>query len=81
MTVYRVAQEALTNVLKHAGPDAAATLELSWEPDAVRLTVRDDGAGAVLLRGRARSRPGRDARARRAPRRHAAGRPAPGRRV
>jgi signal transduction histidine kinase len=46
MTVYRVAQEALTNVLKHAGPGTAATLELSWEPDAVSVVVRDDGAGA-----------------------------------
>jgi signal transduction histidine kinase len=45
MTVYRVAQEALTNVLKHAGPGAAATLELSWEPDAVSVVVRDDGVG------------------------------------
>jgi len=46
MTVYRVAQEALTNVLKHAGPGAAATVELRWEPDAVSLVVRDDGTGA-----------------------------------
>jgi signal transduction histidine kinase len=47
MTVYRVAQEALTNVLKHAGPGAAASVDLSWEPDAVSLVVRDDGAGAT----------------------------------
>jgi signal transduction histidine kinase len=46
VTVYRVAQEALTNVLKHAGPGAAASLELRWEPRAVTLVVRDDGDGA-----------------------------------
>jgi signal transduction histidine kinase len=46
MTVYRVAQEALTNVLKHAGPGAAASVELRWEPEAVTVVVRDDGAGA-----------------------------------
>jgi signal transduction histidine kinase len=49
MVVYRVAQEALTNVLRHAGPGAAARLELRWEPEAVSVVVRDDGAG-----GRAR---------------------------
>ena len=45
MTVYRIAQEALTNVLKHAGPGAAASLELRWEPRAVTVVVRDDGEG------------------------------------
>jgi len=46
VTLYRVAQEALTNVLKHAGPGAAASVALRWEPDRVTLVVRDDGAGA-----------------------------------
>ena len=45
MTAYRVAQEALTNVLKHAGPGAAASLELRWEPRSVTVVVRDDGDG------------------------------------
>jgi signal transduction histidine kinase len=45
MAVYRVAQEALTNVLRHAGPGAAARLELRWEPGAVSVVVRDDGLG------------------------------------
>jgi signal transduction histidine kinase len=45
MTIYRVAQEALTNVLKHAGPGAAARVELRWEPEAVSLVVADDGTG------------------------------------
>ena len=47
MTLYRVAQEALTNVLKHAGPGAAASVALRWEPDRVTLVVRDDGSGAA----------------------------------
>jgi signal transduction histidine kinase len=45
LAVYRVVQEALTNVLKHAGPGAAATVNVRWEPDRVTLLVRDDGAG------------------------------------
>ena len=47
VTLYRVAQEALTNVLKHAGPGAAASVALRWEPDRVTLVVRDDGSGAA----------------------------------
>jgi signal transduction histidine kinase len=46
VTLYRVAQEALTNVLKHAGPRAKSTVTLRWEPDRVTLIVRDDGSGA-----------------------------------
>lgn len=45
VTIYRVAQEALTNVLRHAGPGAAARVELRWAPEAVSLVVADDGAG------------------------------------
>ncbi|EPH44563.1 histidine kinase [Streptomyces aurantiacus] len=44
VAAYRVAQEALTNVLKHAGA-ARATLELAWVPGELMLTVTDDGAG------------------------------------
>ncbi|MEJ1201053.1 MULTISPECIES: histidine kinase [unclassified Streptomyces] len=46
LTVYRVIQEALTNTLKHAGPDATAHIDLSYEPGgAVALTVTDTGRG------------------------------------
>jgi signal transduction histidine kinase len=45
VAVYRVVQEALTNVLKHAGPSASARVLLRWEPNQVGLVVRDDGAG------------------------------------
>jgi signal transduction histidine kinase len=42
-TVYRVIQEALTNVVKHADA-GSATVELA-ESDVVSITVRDDGRG------------------------------------
>ena len=47
LALYRIAQEGLTNVLKHAGPAATAFLQLRWEDDAVVLTVSDDGRGAA----------------------------------
>ena len=47
LTLYRVTQEAVTNVLKHAGPAATAFVQLTWEADAVVLTVSDDGRGAA----------------------------------
>jgi signal transduction histidine kinase len=41
---YRIVQEALTNVLRHAG-DASATVTLSYEGDRLVVTVEDDGVG------------------------------------
>ncbi|MGW4853527.1 sensor histidine kinase [Streptomyces sp. NPDC004288] len=43
LTVHRVLQEALTNTLKHAGPDATATVRLSYGPGALELLVTDTG--------------------------------------
>jgi signal transduction histidine kinase len=43
---YRILQESLTNVLRHAGPTARATVRLSFEPAALGITVSDDGTGA-----------------------------------
>jgi signal transduction histidine kinase len=43
---YRILQESLTNVLRHAGPAARATVRLSFEPAALGISVIDDGAGA-----------------------------------
>ncbi|MFF8398879.1 sensor histidine kinase [Streptomyces sp. NPDC016172] len=46
LTVYRVIQEALTNTLKHGGPDATAEIELSYEEQAaVTITITDTGTG------------------------------------
>jgi signal transduction histidine kinase len=46
LTVYRIAQESLTNVLKHAGPDPKVTVLVQWLPDAIVVEVSDDGRGA-----------------------------------
>ena len=42
LSVYRVVQEALTNVVKHA-PGARAVAEVTVSAGKVRLVVRDDG--------------------------------------
>jgi signal transduction histidine kinase len=42
--LYRIAQEALTNVLRHAGA-RTASLELHYYPARVRLRIHDDGKG------------------------------------
>lgn len=44
VSAYRIVQEALTNVLKHAGP-AQARVRIAYGPDAVDLEVVDDGRG------------------------------------
>ncbi|GAA1128312.1 sensor histidine kinase [Arthrobacter flavus] len=46
LTAYRVVQESLTNVLKHAGPNARAVVALAWTPRGLNLTIDDDGRGA-----------------------------------
>lgn len=43
-TLFRAAQEGLTNVRKHAAA-TSARLTLAYHPGRVRLDVRDDGAG------------------------------------
>ncbi|WP_084125312.1 sensor histidine kinase [Demequina sp. NBRC 110054] len=47
LAVYRIVQEALTNVLKHAGPSPKAFVQLRWEDDGLTVTVSDDGRGAA----------------------------------
>jgi two-component system sensor histidine kinase UhpB len=44
LVLYRVTQEALTNVARHAGA-TRAELDLSWEDSRVTVAVRDDGRG------------------------------------
>ncbi|MFY1634160.1 sensor histidine kinase [Solwaraspora sp. WMMB335] len=43
---YRIVQEALTNVRRHAGPGAAATVTIAYRQDAVVVQVDDDGGTA-----------------------------------
>ena len=44
ITLFRILQEALTNVLKHSNANSAR-VELTTEPDSVSLTVTDNGTG------------------------------------
>lgn len=48
LALYRVGQEALTNVRKHAQAHHAA-ITLTYAPDSVRLSVQDDGVGHVSI--------------------------------
>ena len=45
ITLFRVAQEALTNVRKHAGPGVRVRVRLAAAAGRVRLTVQDWGRG------------------------------------
>ncbi|MEU1302062.1 sensor histidine kinase [Streptomyces shenzhenensis] len=47
LTVLRIVQESLTNVLRHAGPGAEVTITLRFDKDAVRVRVVDDGGGRL----------------------------------
>jgi len=47
LAAYRIVQEALTNVLKHAGPAARARVAMDWGPRALVISVEDDGRGAA----------------------------------
>jgi signal transduction histidine kinase len=47
MALYRMAQEALSNAQRHSSSNQVR-LELNFEPETVRLTVRDDGVGFVV---------------------------------
>lgn len=47
LVAYRIVQEALTNVMKHAGPASARVL-LRWGDAALDLEVADDGRGPFV---------------------------------
>jgi signal transduction histidine kinase len=51
LTIFRLAQEALTNALRHAGQGALVNLALAYAPGAVTLEVVDDGAGRLVTVG------------------------------
>jgi len=44
LAAYRIVQESLTNVLRHAG-GATATVRVTHEPDTLDLEITDDGRG------------------------------------
>jgi signal transduction histidine kinase len=44
LSTFRIVQEALTNVVKHAGP-ARAAVRLRYRPDALQVEVTDQGLG------------------------------------
>ncbi len=50
LCAYRVIQEALTNVLKHAGP-ARAEILVRYGAEALDVEVRDDGHGTHEVNG------------------------------
>jgi signal transduction histidine kinase len=52
LTIYRIVQEALTNVLKHAGPAATARVEIHYGGQLIEVRVNDDGRGATFSDGR-----------------------------
>jgi signal transduction histidine kinase len=48
LSAYRIVQEALTNVRKHAGlTSAAVAVAIRYLPDSVEVEVVDDGRGAA----------------------------------
>jgi signal transduction histidine kinase len=69
LTAYRIVQEGLINVLKHAGKDANPCLRLVWKPQSLLIQIDNDansveelrtsalsvGRGLVGLRERARA--------------------------
>jgi signal transduction histidine kinase len=54
---YRIIQESLTNVLRHAGP-ASARVWVEYDDVGLSIEIEDDGAGHVSVAGGASSSPG-----------------------
>ncbi len=48
LSAYRIVQEALTNVLKHAGPDARARVEVRYGEDELQVVVTNTGIVDVV---------------------------------
>jgi signal transduction histidine kinase len=47
VAAYRIVQESLTNVMRHAGENARATVTVSHGDDAVEIDIVDDGLGVA----------------------------------
>lgn len=50
LAAYRIVQESLTNVLRHAG-SASATVHITYADSAVELDITDDGTGGASTGG------------------------------
>jgi signal transduction histidine kinase len=48
LSAYRVVQEALTNVIKHAGQGVSACVSVGCHPDELCIEVVDNGRGASV---------------------------------
>ena len=57
LAAFRIVQEALTNVVKHAGTDRGR-VEVTYSADAVAIEVTDDGAGGAVPGSRHHGAPG-----------------------
>jgi signal transduction histidine kinase len=53
LAAFRLVQEALTNTLKHAGPQARAWVRIQYADRQLEIEVEDDGRGLVAGLGRA----------------------------
>jgi signal transduction histidine kinase len=51
LTAYRTVQEALTNVAKHAGRGAKASIVLSWAAESLDISVADAGGDGAVAAG------------------------------
>jgi signal transduction histidine kinase len=49
LSAYRIIQEALTNVVKHAGGGTSCVISLDYSTDALDIRVADDGSGSLVL--------------------------------
>ena len=52
LSAYRIVQEALTNIRKHAGRPASATIVVRYADAALELEIADDGSGPQIKDGR-----------------------------
>jgi len=51
VSAYRIVQEALTNVLKHAGPGARSEVRLATDDHVLTIEVANSGSGGTILPG------------------------------
>ena len=47
LAVFRIVQEALTNVIKHAGENVQVKVDIDGQPEQIVLRIRDNGVGGA----------------------------------